>query len=104
MYEVGYFPIAGTVWLLGALGQLPRVRASTVNEGHERRYFYGSVWAVAIAQPVLGMLWKVLPATRSADALKLPCSSAFWPCVGYASRLGLLPRTRPILPGEWAVD
>ena len=47
LYEVGYFPIAGTVWLLGAFGQLPRVRASTVNEGHERRYFYGSVWAVA---------------------------------------------------------
>ena len=23
--------------------------------------------------------------------------------VGYLSRLGLLPRTRPIVPGEWAV-
>ena len=42
MYESVYFPIAGTMWLLGALGLLPRVK--TVNQGrrHERRYFYGS--------------------------------------------------------------
>ena len=46
MYDWFYFPIAGTFWLLGALGQLPRVKASTAGEGHERRYFYGSVWAV----------------------------------------------------------
>src|SRR4030095_3929690 len=45
-YEWGYFRIAGTMWVLGALGRLPRVRPSTRNEGHERRYFYGSVWAV----------------------------------------------------------
>ena len=70
-YEYGYFPIAGTVWLLGAFGVLPRVRPSTKNEGHERRYFYGSVWAVAIAQPVLWLLWKVVPASRGGDALKL---------------------------------
>jgi hypothetical protein len=24
--------------------------------------------------------------------------------VAYLSRLGVLPRTRPILPGEWAID
>src|SRR5688572_5860849 len=41
-YDYGYFPVAGTVWLIGACGQLPRVRPSTKNEGHERRYFYGS--------------------------------------------------------------
>ena len=104
MYMAAYFPIAGTVWLLGALGQLPRVRASTVNEGHERRYFYGSVWAVTIAQPVLWMLWKFLPATRVADLSKLIVFVGILVAVGYASRLGLLPRTRPILPGEWAID
>ena len=49
------------MWLLGALGKLPRVKASTAGEGHERRYFYGSVWAVTIAQPVLWFLWKALP-------------------------------------------
>jgi hypothetical protein len=104
LYEAAYFPLAGSVWLLGAFGQLPRVRASTVNEGHERRYFYGSVWAVTIAQPMLWILWKVLPATRIADGLKLAVFIGILASVGYASRLGLLPRTRPILPGEWAID
>src|SRR5205085_165018 len=60
LYDAAYFPIVVTIWILGALGQLPRVKASTQNEGHERRYFYGSVWAVCIAQPVLRLLWKVL--------------------------------------------
>jgi hypothetical protein len=104
MYEVAYFPIAGTMWLLGAFGKLPRVRPSTQGEGHERRYFYGSVWAVAIAQPVLWLLWKVLPATRPGDAAKLLAFVGILALVGYLSRLGLLPRTRPILPGEWAVE
>src|SRR6185369_14035266 len=98
MYMTAYFPIAGTVWLLGALGRLPRVRASTVNEGHERRYFYGSVWAVAIAQPILWGLWKFLPATRLADLVKLAVFVGILIAVGFASRLGMLPRTRPILP------
>jgi hypothetical protein len=104
MYDVAYFPIAGTMWLLGALGRLPRVRPSTQNEGHERRYFYGSVWAVAIAQPVLWLLWKVVPVSRAGDALKLAVFVAILAAVGYLSRLGVLPRTRPILPGEWAID
>ena len=104
MYMSAYFPIAGTVWLLGALGQLPRVRASTANEGHERRYFYGSVWAVTIAQPILWILWKFLPATPVADTTKLIVFIGVLLIVGFASRLGLLPRTRPILPGEWAID
>ena len=26
IYEVAYFPLAGTIWMLGALGQLPRVK------------------------------------------------------------------------------
>ena len=103
-YDAGYFPIAGTVWLIGALGLLPRVRPSTKNEGHERRYFYGSVWAVAIAQPVLWLLWKVVPVSHQGDALKLGVFVAILGVVGYLSRLGVLPRTRPILPGEWAID
>ncbi len=71
IYQYAYFPVAGTIWLLGALGVLPRVKASTKGEGHERRYFYGAVWASCVAQPVLGILWKVLPHTRLADAFKL---------------------------------
>jgi hypothetical protein len=104
MYDVAYFPIVGAVWLLGALGRLPRVRPSTQGEGHERRYFYGSVWAVAIAQPVLGLLWKGLPQTRSADAFKLFVFVSILAYVGHLARRGLLPRTRPIVPGELAVS
>jgi hypothetical protein len=104
MYAQGYFPVAGTMWLLGALGQLPRVKRSTAGEGHERRYFYGSVWAVAVAQPVLWLMWKLLPETRSADLVKLVVFVAILAAVGWMARLGLLPRTRPIVPGEWAIS
>ena len=104
MYAAAYFPIAGTIWLLGALGTLPRVKASTQGEGHERRSFYGSVWAVASAQPVLLLLWKLLPETRTTDVVKLVVFVAILAAVGYMARLGLLPRTRPIVPGEWAVS
>jgi hypothetical protein len=104
IYDMGYLPIAGTCWVLGALGWLPRVKRSTKGEGHERRYFYGSLWAVCMAQPVLWLLWKVLPETRAFDVVKLV---AFWGILVYAgdlARRGLLPRTRPILPGEVAVS
>ena len=104
MYALAYFPIAGTMWLLGALGCLPRVKASTQGEGHERRYFYGSVWAVAIAHPILWLLWKVVPETRAGDAIKLIVFVGVLAFVGHLSRLGLLPRTRPIVPGELAVS
>jgi hypothetical protein len=104
MYEVAYFPIAGTFWILGAAGLLPRVKRSTKGEGHERRYFYGSVWAVTIAQPVLWLLWKVLPKNTTADVAKLIVFVGILAVVGNLSRLGLLPRTRPIVPGELAVS
>ncbi len=104
MYDAAYFPIAGTIWLLGALGRLPRVKASTKGEGHERRYFYGSVWAVCIAQPVLWLLWAVLPHTRTADLAKLTVFVGILAVVGGLAARGVLPRTRPIVPGELAVS
>jgi hypothetical protein len=104
MYQAAYFPIAGTIWTLGAAGLLPRVKRSTKGEGHERRYFYGSVWAVTVAQPVLWLLWKVLPSTHTADAAKLVVFVGIMAVAGQLARLGLLPRTRPIVPGEWAVS
>jgi hypothetical protein len=104
IYDGAYFPLAGSVWMLGAFGCLPRVKASTQGEGHERRYFYGSVWAVTIAQPALWILWKITPATQSGDAAKLVIFLAILAYVGHLSRLGLLPRTRPIIPGELAVS
>ncbi|HEX6464442.1 MAG TPA: hypothetical protein VFZ98_08320 [Vicinamibacterales bacterium] len=104
MYEYGYLPIVGTVWILGAAGAMPRVKPSTKGEGHERRYFYGTVWAVATAQPVLWLLWRILPRSRSADALKLVIFVGILAWMGNLSRRGLLPRTRPIVPGELAVS
>jgi hypothetical protein len=99
-YTYAYFPLAGTIWLLGALKILPRVRASTKGEGHERRYFYGSLWAVVCAQGILGLLWRVLPHTRSADTVKLVVYVAILVGVGLLARNGVLPRTRVIVPGE----
>ena len=104
MYDAAYFPIVVTIWVLGALGLLPRVKPSTQGEGHERRFFYGSVWAVCIAQPILWLLWKVLPHSRPADAAKLVVFISILAWVANLSRLGLLPRTRPILPGEVVVS
>lgn len=104
MYEYFYFPLAGTVWLLGALGYLPRVKPSTAGEGHERRYFYGSVWAVTAAQSVVFLMWKVLPRSTAYDALKLGVFVAILVAFGIMAKMGLLPRTRPIVPGELAVS
>ena len=104
IYQYGYFPIAIAVWTLGALGRLPRVKASTKGEGHERRYFYGGVWASCIAQPVLGVLWKLLPHTRAADSLKIIIFTGLLATVALLARRGILPRTRPIVPGELAIS
>jgi hypothetical protein len=104
IYQYAYFPIAGVIWILGALGQLPRVKASTKGEGHERRYFYGSVWAVCWAQPILWFLWKALPQNRPSDIFKLVVFLVILAFVGNLARLGRLPRTRPIVPGELAVS
>ncbi len=104
IYDYGYFPIAATIWTLGAFGLLPRVKASTKGEGHERRYFYGAVWASCIAQPVLGILWKLLPRSRAADSAKLIVFSGILAAVGWLAYRGVLPRTRPIVPGELAVS
>jgi hypothetical protein len=104
IYVYGYFPLAFAIWIAGALGRLPRVMASTKGEGHERRYFYGSVWAVCLAQPVLGLMWKLLPRSRPSDAVKLVVFLGILAFVGNLARLGRLPRTRPIVPGERAVS
>lgn len=104
IYRWGYFPLAGAIWLAGALGRLPRVKPSTKGEGHERRYFYGTVWAVSVAQPVLWLLWALLPVGRAADAAKLGVFLGVLAGMGWLAYRGRLPRTRPIVPGELAVS
>jgi hypothetical protein len=104
IYEIAYFPLAAIILILGLAGRLPRVMASTKGEGHERRYFYGSVWAVSTAQPVLGLMWIVLPRNTISDGVKLAVFVGILLAFARLSYLGRLPRTRPIVPGEWAIS
>jgi hypothetical protein len=100
IYQYGYAPVCAAILLLGAMGRLPRVGRSTRGEGTERRYFYGSVWAVTVAQVLLLAVWKILPAARATSVAKLGVFVGTLVLVGLAAQRGALPRTRPILPGE----
>ncbi|MBA2353636.1 MAG: hypothetical protein H0V80_03100 [Acidobacteria bacterium] len=102
IYRFAYFPMAGTIWVIGLTGHLPRVKPSTAGEGHERRYFYGTVWAVAVAQPVLWFLYLTMPKGPIPDTAKLVAFLAVLAWMGSLAYRGKLPRTRPILPGEIA--
>jgi hypothetical protein len=103
LYHYAYLPIFVTILLLGTAGALPRVGRSTKDEGTERRYFYGSVWAVTVAQILLLVFWKTLPQTRAASAGKLAIYAGALLLMGLAAYRGALPRTRPIVPGELMV-
>jgi hypothetical protein len=100
IYARGYFPLLLAILCFGVLGRLPRAGRSTKNEGRERRYFYGAVWAIPLAQTVLLVLWKILPRTHAADLVKLAAFIAVIVSFVAAASLGVLPRTRPILAGE----
>jgi len=100
IYLYGYAPLCAVILLLGAAGRLPRVGRSTRGEGTERRYFYGSVWAATIAQTLLLVIWKTMPVTRATSAIKLAIYLGALIAMGIAAGRGLLPRTRPIIPGE----
>lgn len=108
IYTYAYSPLCALILLLGLLGKLPRVGPSTKTEGTERRYFYGSVWAVTIAQTLLLLVWKVLPQnvgpTQEGSVIKFVVFTGALVCMGLATWRGMLPRTRPILPGELMVS
>lgn len=104
IYDYVYFPLAVALWICGIFGMLPRVRASTKGEGTERRYFYGTVWSVCAAEPVLWLLWRTLPRSHESDVIKLAAFVGILAMVGIVARLGKLPRTRAIVAGEWAVS
>ncbi len=103
IYARGYTPLLIAIVLLGVLGALPRVRRSTQGEGWERRYFYGAVWSVTAAQTVLLILWKTLPKDHATDIVKLAVYCGALIVMGSLAAYGVLPRTRPILPGELMV-
>jgi hypothetical protein len=104
IYNYAYFPLCAVILLLGAFGKLPRVGRSTKHEGTERRYFYGSVWSVTISQTVLLIVWKLLPhdfgVSRAGIVFKLIVYVVMLLASALAASRGMLPRTRPILPGE----
>jgi hypothetical protein len=103
IYARGYVPVLIVILLLGAFGILPRVRRSTQGEGWERRYFYGAVWSVTAAQSILLVLWKALPKNHVTDIAKLAIYCVVLIVMGALAAYGVLPRTRPILPGELMV-
>lgn len=103
IYQRGYFPLLAIILLLGACGLLPRAGRSTQGEGIERRYFYGAVWSVTAAQILLLMLWKILPRTHTTDIAKTVIFAGALTIIALISAGGMLPRTRPILPGELIV-
>jgi hypothetical protein len=103
LYLEAYFPLCAIVLLLGLFGLLPRVGRSTKGEGIERRYFYGAVWAAVISQTILLLLWKTLPRSPATNEIKLAAFVLSLCAVGAAAAFGMLPRTRPIVPGQLMV-
>jgi hypothetical protein len=108
LYMYAYSPLCALILLLGLLGKLPRVGPSTRREGTERRYFYGSVWAVSISQTVLLIVWKLLPSaigpTQEGSQIKFLVFFVSLLIMGLIAWRGRLPRTRPIVPGEIMVS
>lgn len=103
IYYYAYLPLAAVILLLGAAGKLPRVEPSTRKEGTHRRYFYGTVWTVTAAQTVLLVLWKTLPMNGVTNLVKLAGFVSTMALMGWFAYRGMLPRTRPIMPGECMV-
>jgi hypothetical protein len=108
IYTYAYSPLCAFILFLGLMGKLPRVGPSTRGEGTERRYFYGSVWAVSISQTVLLIVWKLLPSavgpTQVGSQIKFLVFASSLLIMGLIAWRGRLPRTRPIVPGEIMVS
>lgn len=100
IYFYAYSPLCALILLLGMMGKLPRVGPSTKGEGTERRYFYGSVWAATIAQTTLLVLWRTLPGNQYGSIVKFLIFTGVLAVMALAAWQGMLPRTRPIVPGE----
>jgi hypothetical protein len=104
LYDAGYLPVVVFIWTLGIFGLLPRVRNSTKGEGDERRYFYGLMWAVPLAQAVVWLLWRTLPTSAATNWIKLAAFMGVLAAMGWLAIRGVLPRTRKIVPGELAIS
>jgi cytochrome b subunit of formate dehydrogenase len=100
IYQYAYLPMCGAILLFGAAGRLPRVGLSTRGEGTERKCFYGSVWAITVAQILLLVLWQTLPQTPTTSLVKLGVYVSALLLMGLAAYRGVLPRTRPLCQGS----
>ena len=101
MYEVAYFPIAGTMWLLGALGYAAARQA--LDEGRRARAPLLLRLGVGGGDRAAGAVAAVEGAARRracGDSVKLVVFVGILAVVGNMARLGLLPRTRPIVPAN----
>lgn len=56
-----------------------------------------------LAQTILLVLWEMLPETHEASVMKLIVFLGALLLMGFAAYCGVLPRRRPIVPGEAAV-
>ena len=104
IYEAAYYPLVAAALLLGLLGRWPRTHPTTGGEGYERRWFYGTVWAVIPADLVLLILWKSLPRGWALDLLKLSAHLLVLAAILSLAYLGKLPRTKRPRLGEAMID
>jgi hypothetical protein len=100
IYWAAYFPIAGTVWVLGA-GPAAARDGATKNEGHERRYLAIRL-AMCIGQPILWGMWAFLPHSRTMDVIKLVFLAILR--LSATSRASASAAHGPIVPGQLAVS
>ncbi len=103
IYTYAYAPLCAIILLLGATGLLPRVRPPPKAKAPSAATSTARVWAVVVAQAVLMLAWKTLPATHTAAIVKLIVFVATLTLMAFAARRGAFPRTRPIVPGELMV-
>ena len=105
IYDVAYFPIAGTIWVLGALGSA--AAREGVDQGRRARapvLLRIGVGGLHRAAGAVAAVEGAAAQTRACDTLKLVVFVGILAFVGNLARLGVLPRTRPIVPGELAVS
>ena len=105
IYATAYFPIAGTIWLLGAAGTAAAGEA--VDQRRRSRAAIFLRHGLGDVHRAAGVVADVVRRCRKrarATALKLAIFLGILAFVGNLARLGRLPRTRPIVPGELAVS
>ena len=105
IYQYGYFPIAVAHLDAGRAGiaaaresRPPKAKATSAAISTAR------CGPRASRSRCSGLLWKMLPHSRTSDAVKLAVFTGLLALFGWLAHRGVLPRTRPIVPGELAIS